>query len=73
METNSQTYLLRMKHVATRTGLSKPTIYRMIANGEFPKPNKIGERIAFWEESVIEAWIQRTLKACREQAKQEAA
>ncbi len=42
--------------VQTRTSLGKTSIYERIANGDFPKPVRLGRRIAFVEQE-IDAWI----------------
>ncbi|HHH46710.1 MAG TPA: AlpA family phage regulatory protein, partial [Thiotrichales bacterium] len=45
------------RQVAERVGLSRPTIYRKIRLGEFPKPIRVSDyRVGFLEEE-IEAWI----------------
>ena len=40
--------ILRMKTVLVRTGLSKSTLYRRIAEGTFPSQIKIGEQSTGW-------------------------
>ena len=54
-----QTYarLLRIKQVQDRAGFSRSKIYDLIANGDFPAPIKMGERVSLWPESEINAWI----------------
>ena len=47
---------LRRKEVEAATGLSKPTIYRQMGEGTFPKPKVIGLRAVAWRESDISAW-----------------
>lgn len=49
--------LLRMRDVTARCGVSRSTIYQLIAAGSFPAPVKFGERVALWPESVVDAWI----------------
>jgi prophage regulatory protein len=49
--------ILRRPEVEARIGLSRSTIYESIAQGEFPKPIKIGRRAVGWPESVIAAWL----------------
>ncbi|WP_018144886.1 AlpA family transcriptional regulator [Thioalkalivibrio sp. AKL6] len=49
--------LQRMPDVRRRTGLSRSTIYRLIQEGRFPKPIKIGDRASAWPASVIDRWI----------------
>lgn len=48
--------LIRMKELRMRVSLSQATIYRMIRDGEFPKPKKLGTTSA-WLESEIDEWI----------------
>lgn len=45
--------IIRMKTVLARTGLSKSTIYRKIAEGTFPPRIKISVNGAGWKESDI--------------------
>lgn len=49
--------ILRLPAVADRTGLSRTTIYRKAAAGDFPPPVKLGARASGWHESVVDAWI----------------
>lgn len=49
--------LVRVQEVVQRTGLSKSTIYRMIARDEFPKQTTIGRQIVVWRRTDIEEWI----------------
>lgn len=53
----------RMPAVARRTGLSKTTIYDMIAAGTFPKQIKLSPNCVGWFEADLRAWMQerRTL------------
>jgi prophage regulatory protein len=49
--------LLRIDAVCTITGLSVPTIYRMMSQGGFPRPLKITSHARAWKLSDINAWI----------------
>jgi len=49
--------LLRLPAIMRLTGLGRSTIYRMIANKQFPSPCKIGDRAVAWRLIEIEAWI----------------
>ena len=49
--------ILRRPEVELRTGLSRSTLYAMIAEGSFPRPLRIARRAVGWPESVVEAWI----------------
>ncbi|WP_081063119.1 AlpA family phage regulatory protein [Burkholderia stagnalis] len=50
---------LRMKQVVAKVGLGQSTIYRMIADGEFPKPFEIMPKRNAWLESDIDAWLEK--------------
>ena len=49
--------IIRLKTVLDRTGLSRSTIYRKIAEGTFPSQVKISVHGAGWHESDINRWI----------------
>ena len=49
--------ILRRPAVEDATGLSRSTLYDMIASGTFPKPMRLGERAVGWRESQIAAWL----------------
>ena len=49
--------IIRLKAVLTRTGLSRSTIYRKIAEGTFPQRIKISVNGTGWHESDISRWI----------------
>jgi prophage regulatory protein len=60
---------LRRPVVEARTGLSRSSIYDLIATGEFPKPVPLGRRTVGWLESEIADWQkQRIAKRDRKQA-----
>ena len=49
--------IIRLKTVLSRTGLSRSTIYRKIAEGTFPAQLKISTKGTGWHESDINRWI----------------
>ena len=49
--------IIRFDTVRTRTGLSRSTIYRKIAEGTFPAQLKISTNGAGWRESDINRWV----------------
>ena len=49
--------LLTCKEITAETGLSRSTIYRLVRDGSFPKPIRIGSRGMRWPESDIRAWL----------------
>lgn len=46
----------RIKAVMAWTGLSRPTIYRLMKAGKFPKSVTIGGKTIAWRESDLLAW-----------------
>lgn len=49
--------LLRVDTVCTITGLSVPTVYRLMAQGAFPRPLKITNHARAWKLSEVMDWI----------------
>lgn len=49
--------IVRLKTVLARTGLSRSTIYRKIAEGTFPAQLKISMNGSGWHEYDIDRWI----------------
>ena len=49
--------VLRFPDVRARVCLSKPTVYRMIARGEFPRPIKLTTRAVAWRVADIDQWL----------------
>jgi prophage regulatory protein len=47
---------LRMPSVMRMTGLARSTIYRLIAEKEFPSPVRLGPRAVAWRRSELEQW-----------------
>lgn len=50
--------LIRLKQVMECTGLARSTVYKFIAEGDFPKPVKLGVRVAAWVEAEVFAWME---------------
>jgi prophage regulatory protein len=52
---------LRIGGVIERTGRSRAAIYRMIAEGTFPKQERIGLRAVGWRLSAVLRWMDAPL------------
>lgn len=53
---------LRLPDVRSRVGLSRSQIYRMIQDGTFPAPVKIGGQVSVWPDNEIAGWQQAALE-----------
>lgn len=49
--------LWKLPTVIAKTTLSEPTIYRLMKEGRFPKPIKIGTRAVAWKSTEVEEFI----------------
>ena len=50
-------HMLRREEVQKRTGLSRSAIYRLMREGDFPLPHRVGQRAVRWRESDLDAWL----------------
>ncbi len=51
--------LIPIAEVVELVGLKKPTIYKYIRHGNFPKPVKIGKRASRWSLNAVLEWIEQ--------------
>lgn len=51
------TRLIRLKEVQNRVGLGRSTIYRWMAEGNFPKPVRLGGHAVAWVLADIDQWV----------------
>jgi prophage regulatory protein len=56
---------IRMPEVRRITRLSSSTIYRYIANKQFPPSVPIGVRIVAWSSEDIEAWVSEKIEQAK--------
>lgn len=57
--------LIRLPEVLKRTGFGKAWVYRLISEGRFPAPVKIGVRAVAFVESEVNEWIQSVIETSR--------
>jgi prophage regulatory protein len=50
--------LVRVDAVCAITGLSVPTLYRLMAQGSFPRPVRITGHARAWKLSELMSWIE---------------
>ncbi|MBI1417971.1 MAG: AlpA family phage regulatory protein [Limimaricola sp.] len=59
-----QERIYRRTDVEKLVGLSRSTLYAMMAEGAFPRPVKLGKRAVGWRERDVRAWLEtRTTNA----------
>lgn len=56
---------LRPKQAADKAGISISHLYALIAQGKFPEPIKVSERITAFLESDVDEWMQAKIAASR--------
>ncbi len=54
--------IIRLNEVVKRTGLSRSSVYNLIAAGKFVPKIQITERTIGFEESAVDAWIHGKIK-----------
>lgn len=54
---------IRMREAIQKTGLSKSSIYDLMAQGHFPKTISLGGRSVAFIESEIDAWMAERIAA----------
>lgn len=56
--------LVDMLFITTLTGLTDKWFYKLIKDGDFPKPIKLG-RSSRWLQSEVENWLRERVKVSR--------
>ncbi|HDU2652296.1 TPA: AlpA family transcriptional regulator [Yersinia enterocolitica] len=57
--------LVTMMFITQFTGLTDKWFYKLIKDGDFPKPIKLG-RSSRWLQSEVEAWLQKRIAQSRQ-------
>ena len=50
--------MLGLKAVVAATGISRSTLYVLMAEGTFPRPRRVGKRAVRWNASEITNWLE---------------
>ncbi|EKN5095028.1 transcriptional regulator [Serratia marcescens] len=56
--------LIDMTFITTCTGMTDKWFYKLIQEGQFPKPIKLG-RSSRWRKSEVETWMQQRIADSR--------
>ncbi len=54
--------LITMKELIYICGLSRPSIYRLMDVGEFPRQISVGDRSVRWIEEEVVGWVKQTIE-----------
>ncbi len=57
--------ILRRPQVESLTGMSRSSIYAMMADGTFPKPIRLTARAVGWVEDEVQEWLKTRFAASR--------
>lgn len=60
-----RTALLRRKQVEAQTGLPRSTLYKLIANGDFPAPIRLTAKAVAWSSADVDTWIADRIAASK--------
>lgn len=55
--------LLQIITVGALTGLGRSTVYKRVADGQFPQPIKLGLRCTRWRAGDVTAWLKAQVAA----------
>jgi prophage regulatory protein len=62
---NQNKRFIRLPEVMNKTGYGKAWIYKLISEGRFPKPVKIGIRAIAFVESEVDEWMDKVIHQSR--------
>lgn len=57
--------VLRISSVVERTGLARPTIYKLMANGKFPRKIKLTTWASGWLGEEVDRWVEDRIRDSR--------
>ena len=49
----------RAKQILELLPVGRTTFYKMVRNGDFPKPIRMGENISVWRNAEVLAWLEQ--------------
>ena len=68
-ESQFESRILRLPRVLARVGLSRATVYALMAAGEFPASVKLTANAVGWLSSDVDAWISGRQRTSRDRRK----
>lgn len=64
---NPKITLNRYKSVLEQTGLKRSSLYKLMSQGDFPKPVRITAKAVAWPSNEVEDWISSRISANQQQ------
>lgn len=61
-DSQSERRILRRREVEARCGFKRAHLYKLIRDGKFPRPIRIGVRAVGWNSLDIDRWIAERLQ-----------
>ena len=61
--------ILRLPAVKARIGLSRSSIYQLVAESRFPRPIALGSQSVGWLESEVDGWLAAQVEKSRQPQK----
>ncbi|XAT57650.1 AlpA family phage regulatory protein [Rhodobacteraceae bacterium IMCC1335] len=55
--------IFRRRQLEEQLGLTRSSIYKMMENGEFPRPIKLGRRAVGWRADEVANWLDKLQEA----------
>ncbi len=55
---DTQVLVVRMSRLVEMIGLSRSTIWKLLSEGQFPNPIRLGSRSIAWRVKDVEEWLQ---------------
>lgn len=55
-------YIMRLSEVMRKTGLSRSTVYNLVAAKEFPRQINLSQRSVGWLASEVTAWLNQRIQ-----------
>ena len=62
MQDQPKNELMKVDEVMATVRYSRPSIYRLMSEGKFPKPIRLGGRSVFWVRAHIDEYIQNAIE-----------
>ena len=59
----NQIRFMRRREVLELLGLSHTTVYKMVDEGRFPRPLRIGPNTTRWRSDQVTEWMEAQMKA----------